>query len=135
MRRFEAAWKAGSSPKSKTTWALHPGHSGLELQRELEKIDAEYRLKAKAKAPPGSPTPAKPQAGGAGQPAKPQAFDPYYQWLGHSAEVPAAQPLSAVGAGAVREQLRGDPRCGRPADGPRSYVPVGAEFAIIAENP
>jgi hypothetical protein len=80
--RFEAAWKAGEQPKVEDYLGTTRGPQRAELQRELEKIDAEYRLKAKAKAPPSSPTPAKPQAGAAVQPAKPQAFDPYYQWLG-----------------------------------------------------
>jgi hypothetical protein len=76
--RFEAAWKAGEQPKVEDYLGTTPEPQRAELQHELEKVDAEYRLKAKAKAPPGSPTPAKPHAGGTGQAAKPQAFDPYY---------------------------------------------------------
>ena len=80
--RFEAAWKSGTQPKVEDYLGTTPEPQRAQLQRELEKVDAEYRLKAEAKAQPGSPNPARPQAGVAGQPPKPQAFDPYYQWLG-----------------------------------------------------
>jgi tRNA A-37 threonylcarbamoyl transferase component Bud32 len=80
--RFEAAWKAGQQPKVEDYLDKTSGPQRAELQRELEKVDAEYRLKAKAKALPVSPISPEPRAGAAVQPSKPAAFDPYYQWLG-----------------------------------------------------
>jgi serine/threonine protein kinase len=58
-RQFEAAWKAGNQPRVDDFLASVPETQRGELQRELESIDAEYR-----------------------KPAKPEAFDPYHQWLG-----------------------------------------------------
>jgi formylglycine-generating enzyme required for sulfatase activity/serine/threonine protein kinase len=58
-RQFEAAWKAGKEPRVEDFLVNVPEAQRGELRRELESIDAEYR-----------------------KPPKPEAYDPYYQWLG-----------------------------------------------------